>query len=75
MRGEPQASREVKVEELDAEAVEEWTDGSRMEGRAAGTTRKTGLYLGIVATAADAEEVGVSIAWDYCDTVRWTAKG
>jgi len=31
---------EVRVEELDTGAVEEWTDGSRMEGRAAGATRK-----------------------------------
>jgi len=41
--------------------VEEWTDGSRLEGRAAGTTRGEGQYLGTMATVADAEELGVTI--------------
>jgi len=51
---------EVRVEELDMKAVEEWIDGSRMGERAAGLTRKEGLYLGTMATVAGAEEAGVS---------------
>jgi len=64
MSGKGREGMEVKIEELGAGMVEEWTDGSRMEGRAAGATRMEGLYLGTVATVADAEEVGVSIAWE-----------
>jgi len=58
MKGGRQGKVEIQIEELDADGVEEWTDGSRMEGRAAGATRKSGPYLGSLATVADAEEVG-----------------
>ena len=37
--------RQVQVEELEVERVEEWSDGSRADGRAAGATRQKGLYL------------------------------
>lgn len=68
--------RSVRMKELDEDAVHEWTDGSRIGGRAAGATRGEGLYLGTMATAADAEEAGVALAWERCDTVQrlWTAK-
>ena len=43
--------------------------GSRLNGRAAGATRTEAQYLGTMATVADAEALGVSLAWDRCDTV------
>jgi len=60
----PEGKARVEVRELVVEEVDEWTDGSRMEGRAAGATRDKGLYLGEWATVADAEEVGVMLAWE-----------
>jgi len=63
MSGEGQAGMDVK-------RVEEWTDGSRMEGRAAGATRKAGLYLGTMATVA-----GVSMAGGLYDTVALDREG
>jgi len=54
----------VRVEELDVSRVQEWTDGSRIEGRAAAATRTKGEYMGTMATVADAEELGVSLAWE-----------
>jgi len=56
--------REVQVAELDEGRVQEWTDGSRMEDRAAAATRERAIYLGTLATIADAEELGVSMAWE-----------
>jgi len=56
-------------------AVEEWSDGSRLEGRAAGGTRTEAMYLGTMATVADAEEVGVTLAWERCDTVALDSQG
>jgi len=44
----------VRIEELKEEAVEEWTDGSQMDGRAAGGTRIDGRYLGMMATVVEA---------------------
>jgi len=44
------------------------TDGSRREGRAAGATRSNGRYLGEWATVADAEEMGVLMAWEDGNT-------
>ena len=54
----------IGIKELSGEEVEEWTDGSMMEGRAAGATREKGFYLGEWATVADAEEMGVLLAWE-----------
>lgn len=42
--GDDYGNRDVRVEELDADQVEEWTDGSRIEGRAAGATSEEGIY-------------------------------
>jgi len=63
------------MQDLDAERVEEWTDGSRMEGRAAAATRMRATYLGTMATVANAEELGVSMAWESCDVVALDSKG
>jgi len=35
----------IEVQELAEREVEEWSDGSRIEGRATGATRKRGWYL------------------------------
>jgi len=49
---------EVRVEELDADSAKEWTDGSRIDGRATRVTRRRkGVYLGTMVAAADAEEI------------------
>jgi len=50
--------------------VEEWTHGSRINERAVGATRTRGMYLGTWATVADAEAVGVMMAWEDCDRVQ-----
>ena len=50
-------------------------DRSRADGRAAGATRTRGLYLGEWATVADAEEVGVLLAWEDCDRVVLDSQG
>jgi len=57
------------------EEVEEWTDGSRIDERAAGSTRKKGMYLGSLATVTDTEEVGVMLAWEECDVVALDSQG
>jgi len=67
--------RDVRVEELDIERVEEWTDGSYMDGRAAAATRTRATYLGSMATIADAESLGVSLAWEENDVVALDSKG
>jgi len=67
--------REVQIEELDVDLVEEWTDGSRIGGRAAGATREEGMYLGALATIADAETAGVALAWERCDMVALDSQG
>jgi len=46
-----------------------------MEGRAAGATRRAGTYLGTLATVAEAEEMGVVMAWEQCDTVSLDSQG
>lgn len=66
---------EGKVVELAEEEVEEWTDGSRIRGRAAAATRTSAKYLGRMTTIADAEAVGVSLAWETCDVVALDSKG
>jgi len=68
-------AREVRVMELEEERVEEWTDGSRMDGRTAAATRTKAAYLGTMATVADAEELGVSLAWEECDVVALDSWG
>jgi len=67
--------RRVRVVELEEDKVEEWTDGSRMEGRAAAATRMSVQYLGAMATIADLEALGVSLAWERCDVVALDSKG
>jgi len=62
----------VKEEKLDEDRVEEWTDGSRMEG---GTATTEARYLGTMATVADAEELGVSMGWEKHDVVALDSKG
>jgi len=46
-----------------------------IDGRAAAATRKKGMYLGTVATVADAEELGISMAWEEHDVVALDSKG
>jgi len=67
--------RLIEVEELVEERVEEWSDGSMIEGRAAGANRSEGLYLGEWATVADAEEVGVMLSWERYDVVALDSQG
>jgi len=69
--------RDIRVEarELAEHEVEEWTDGSRIDGRAAGATREKGWYLGEWATVADAEEIGVLLAWEDKDVVALDSQG
>jgi len=67
--------KEVRVEKLDIGRVQEWTDGSRMEDRAAGATRTKGEYLGTMATVADAEEMGIALAWEENDVVALDSMG
>jgi len=68
MEGAPGAMT-VRVEELDGDTVEEWSDGSRMAGRAAAATKTEARYLGTLATIAGTEELGMSMAWDRGDMV------
>jgi len=75
MKGSKTGARRVEVTELEEERVEEWTDGSRIEGRAAAATRTKAEYLGEMATVADAEELGVSLAWEEHDVVALDSKG
>ena len=65
----------VQLRELDSDRVEEWTDGSRMDGRTAAATRTKATYLGTMSTIADAEELGVSMAWESGDVVALDSKG
>jgi len=55
--------------DLDVDRVEEWTDGSRVDERATGAARTVAQYLGTTAIIADAEALGISLAWDMCGTV------
>jgi len=54
--------RKVRIMDIDMDRVEEYTDGSRMDGRAAAATRTEAQYLGMIATIADAEALGVPLA-------------
>jgi len=75
MGGVIKGRREVQVVELEEGKVEEWTDGSRIEDRAAAATTRRAEYLGEMATVADAEELGVPIAWEEHDVVALDSKG
>jgi len=50
MSGECPVGRNMRIEELDEGAVEEWADGSRIGGRAADAAGEGGQYLGTMAT-------------------------
>jgi len=63
------------VIDLEEDMVEGWTDGSRMEDRAAAATRTSVEYLGTMATIADAEALGESLVWERCDVVALDSKG
>ena len=65
----------IEVKEFNAQEVEEWSDGSRMDGGAAGATTKAGRYLGEWAMVADAEEMGVLLAWENSDVVALDSQG
>lgn len=74
MEGCPR-ERMVRIEELDEDRIEEWTDRSRIDGRAAGAARTVAQYLGEMAMILDAEELGVSLACDTCDRVALDSQG
>lgn len=69
------AERRVRVMELEIEEVEEWTDGSRVDGRAAAATRTEAQYLGVMATIVDAEALGMPLAWERSGVVALDSKG
>ena len=53
---------EVKIQERQEELVEEYSDGSRKDGAAAGATTKEAEYLGRCATVMDEELLGISLS-------------
>jgi len=55
--------------------VEEWSDGSRIEGKAAGAARREGLYLGEWATVGATEEVRVMLSWERNNIVALDSQG
>jgi len=67
--------REAQVRDLEIDKVEEWSDGSRVEGKAAAATRTTAKYLGTMSTIADAEAMGVPLTWETCDVVALDSRG
>lgn len=75
MDGGSTEGRRVRIEELDEGRVEEWTDRGRMEGRVAAATRSAALYLGTMARVADAETLGMSMAWGSCNIVALGSLG
>jgi len=76
MKGVKSRGGEIRVVELDIIRVEEWTDGSRMEGRAAAATRTKGeTWERWQSTVADAEELGVTLAWEKNEVVALDSKG
>jgi len=50
-------------------------NGQKQDGRAAAATRTEVQYLGTTATIADAEALGVSIAWERSGVVALDRKG
>ena len=62
------------IRDLNLEAVEEYSDGSRLDGAAAAATSRRAEYLGMHATVTDAEMVGVLWRWRMGQAVsHWTA--
>ena len=74
-QGGSKADVKIKICELREHEVEEWSDGCRMDGKAAAATEKRGMYLGEWATVADAEELGVLLAWEESDVVALDSQG
>jgi len=68
MKGEarcPEAEAHYKEWKTEMEGgVVGYTDGSRMDGAAAGASAEGGLFLGDMATVMDAEMVGIAGAWE-----------
>ena len=56
--------RGVKASEFDEGRVEEYSDGSKLEGVAASVTRTHGVCLGELGTVMDAEMLGIALAWE-----------
>jgi len=75
MEGVKSEDCQIQIEEPVEEEVEEWFDGSMIEGKAAGATRRKGLYLGEWATVADAEKAGVMLAWKENSVVALDSQG
>jgi len=75
MRGVKSTGVEIETRDLVEQEVEEWTDGSRIDGIAAGATRTEGVYLGEWATVADAEAAGVMKAWEKHGIVALDSQG
>jgi len=50
----------VRVYELEAQAVKEWPDSTRLEEVAPGAIRRQRLYLGALITVAYAQLIGIS---------------
>ena len=50
------------IRELNLQAVEEYSDGSRLDGAAAAATSRRAEYLGMHAMVTDAEMLGVLLA-------------
>jgi len=64
------------VKELALDEVEQYSDGSRLEEMTAGASAARGEYLESMATMADGEALGVTIAWEEGQKWwHWTAKG
>ena len=58
-----QASEDLEERQQRGEVIG-YTDGSRMEGAAAGASAEGSLFLGTLATVMDAEMVGIAGAWE-----------
>ena len=52
------------VKDLVLEEIQEYSDGSRREGGAAGANRTHAGYLGRYATAIDTELLGICMSWE-----------
>ena len=66
---------EMRVEELDADSVEEWTDGSRMRGRSDAAAKGTLSRNDGGGRGRGRDTVGVMLAWEDCDTVALDSQG
>jgi len=63
------------IEGLDIDRVKEWDKCSRIDERAAGAARTVAQYLGTMATIADTETLGVSLAWHTCNKIALDSQG